>query len=693
MLDIQIILILIIAGIANIGLAVFGTIKTKKSNYLRPYFMVFAYSTCAWLVWNSAYLINSMFWLKLVYSLGILTISSATVFVFAIAKDRGLSYREIAVISVIGLALVLMCFKEGIFFKGEVTPAYAENYAAYFPIYMAFLLGSIVLWLYKLVRSLRRFTGFKRQQAKYVISGIALFGSTPLVFSVFLPAIGIVDYTMLDTIGSIFFMGFTTYAIIRFRLMDITVVLTRAAVFLVCYVPMLAIPFYVGYRTGSWQWTGWSMFFFATIGPVVYKLLQRKIEDLIMIEQKTYSRIIKDVTEKMGREFSLDSLVKMIVDATKTSINIEYSAMYLEDKEKKAYVLRYFNESIDMKLMREVGYHNELVKYMEGKDKAVLNEELPEEIRHGLGMKFGVLLPVPTVSGNNLAGMILLGDKLNKKHYSDEDMKVLDMFLKQVSSALDNILLHDEMGEKARMEEELRVGREIQKSLLPHKVPEAEGLALTGLMVPAKEIGGDYYDFIRREDDREMGIVIGDVSGKGVGSGLIMAAVKSAMYLLHRRGTGTKEALISINGLLYEYSSGSKMMTMLYMKWDPKKKELVYTNGGHEYILLSRKDKEIEIIKGGGVMLGVKPEVDKLLEEKRLALSIGDKVMLYTDGAIEARNERNEFYEISRLTESMKKHSSKSIEGMIQSVKEDIYAFIGSRQQTDDITLVGLEVE
>ncbi|MDD5067672.1 MAG: PP2C family protein-serine/threonine phosphatase, partial [bacterium] len=248
--------------------------------------------------------------------------------------------------------------------------------------------------------------------------------------------------------------------------------------------------------------------------------------------------------------------------------------------------------------------------------------------------------------------------------------------------------------EKERIAEELRLGRQIQTSLLPQESPKIPHLFLQGLMQPAKEIGGDYYDFITLPGQDRMGIVIGDVSGKGVAAGLLMAMVKTAIHIFSSRETSPKQVLIRINEILDRHIGGEKFMTMLYLVWQAAKSTLTYSSAGHEHILLYHDStKEVDEIMSGGTILGILPDIDKMLEEKNIILKHSDKILLYTDGATAAQNQEKDRYGLERLKQSFMKHSQKPAHVIMKAVKDELYEFMGSYPQYDDITLVVLEAE
>ncbi|MDD5067748.1 MAG: SpoIIE family protein phosphatase, partial [bacterium] len=301
-------------------------------------------------------------------------------------------------------------------------------------------------------------------------------------------------------------------------------------------------------------------------------------------------------------------------------------------------------------------------------------------------------LLIPIMLQDRMIGILGLGKKENLQAYRIKDIELLEVLGRQIGITMDNSLHHGDIVEKERIAEELRLGREIQLSLLPHNPPQLAHLVIQGLMQPAKEIGGDYYDFIPQQDRNDCGIVIGDVSGKGLAAGLMMAMVKTAIYIFSHTESSPKKNLIHINEILDKHLGGEKFMTMLYLVWQAASSTLTYSSAGHEHILLYRKASDkVEAIPSGGLILGVKPDIEDFLEERRIHMETGDKILLYTDGVTEALNPGKDRYGLNRLTETFLRHAARPASKLLASVKEEVYSFMGTHPQADDITLVVME--
>jgi tetratricopeptide (TPR) repeat protein len=264
---------------------------------------------------------------------------------------------------------------------------------------------------------------------------------------------------------------------------------------------------------------------------------------------------------------------------------------------------------------------------------ASLDEELASQrsvVRHGLRS----ILCLPLIAKRELMGLIYLDNRLVGGLFTEEKIKLLKILVNQAAISIENARLYREMKEKTRMEEELRLGREIQMKLLPRQTPESTGLKLKGLMEPAKEIGGDYYDFIPCDEGRRLAIVVGDVTGKGVAAGLVMATAKAIFHSLSDLGIGPREILLQANQILSTDLDGEKLMTVSYLEWDAERKIIRYANAGHEPVILCRPVRpagaEVSLLKCRGIFIGLTHDLADKFEEAEVAVQSGDKLLIYT---------------------------------------------------------------
>jgi serine phosphatase RsbU (regulator of sigma subunit)/predicted ester cyclase len=247
--------------------------------------------------------------------------------------------------------------------------------------------------------------------------------------------------------------------------------------------------------------------------------------------------------------------------------------------------------------------------------------------------------------------------------------------------------LEQEMRERERVEQELSVAQRIQHALLPRELPELEGWNIAYDYRPAREVGGDFYDFLPLSEGR-LGIIIGDVSGKGIPAALVMANTQSVLRAIARRGdVAPGQVLAEANEVLFTYLPPNMFATCFYAVLDPTEGRLRYANAGHNLPCCWREGVATEL-RASGMPLGLMPAMD--YEEKERTLAPGDGVLLYSDGLIEAHDPQREMFGTSRMVEFVGANSGKAT--LIDSLLAELKQFAGEGwEQEDDITLLTLQ--
>jgi serine phosphatase RsbU (regulator of sigma subunit) len=236
---------------------------------------------------------------------------------------------------------------------------------------------------------------------------------------------------------------------------------------------------------------------------------------------------------------------------------------------------------------------------------------------------------------------------------------------------------------------ELRRAAEIQQRLLPHEAPNIYGFEFAGMMSPAKQLGGDYYDYIQLPEGN-VGLVIADVSGKGTEAALFMPSIEVALRMDASAPRGTGEVLTTLNRVLLELASQTRYVTIFYAKLDPSGRTLQYTNAGHPPPLIVRASDDIMRLSEGGPIVGMLPDIDFGMSSVRL--QPGDIVVFYTDGVVEAQNPDGEFYSAERLVSAVRANRAMAAQGLVSAIHRSVVAFASSEELQDDFTLMVMKV-
>jgi serine phosphatase RsbU (regulator of sigma subunit) len=253
---------------------------------------------------------------------------------------------------------------------------------------------------------------------------------------------------------------------------------------------------------------------------------------------------------------------------------------------------------------------------------------------------------------------------------------------------------------KERLEQELKVAREIQMSLLPQGPLHMPGLALTGHCEPAREVGGDYYDFVPLDDDR-LGILIADVSGKGASAALYMAELKGVVFSLSQLYVSPRALLIDANRILMRHLDSRSFITMTYAVVDLRARTLTYARAGHCPLIYVpgpyALDRRVQILAPDGMVLGLQIDdgemFTRLLEEVTVSLGPGDLFVLYTDGITEAMNPQEDCFGEQRLGQIVQDHAAMSCEELRERIIREVNGFVGPLPQQDDMTMLLFKVE
>lgn len=275
-----------------------------------------------------------------------------------------------------------------------------------------------------------------------------------------------------------------------------------------------------------------------------------------------------------------------------------------------------------------------------------------------------------------------------KKIYTDrvDEIGVLAHFFNEVTRNLSSFTAKLQEGE--RMAGELSLAAQLQRSILPLSAPIIPGLLVTAKTRPAAEVGGDNFDFLT-VGNRTF-FYLGDVTGHGVPAGLIMSMVNMLIYTYAELYENSYDIVVNVNRQLKRRIQATRFMTMVMMKWDHEKKKLSYVGAGHEHILVFRpKTGTVDVIRSGGIALGMVPDNSKLVQEIPLELTEGDTVLLYSDGITEAKNMNGEMFGLSRLQESFQRYSAQyNPEGVAQHIADDLGHFVQGHQPEDDMSLI-----
>jgi sigma-B regulation protein RsbU (phosphoserine phosphatase) len=304
-------------------------------------------------------------------------------------------------------------------------------------------------------------------------------------------------------------------------------------------------------------------------------------------------------------------------------------------------------------------------------------------------------LLLPLAVRDKLLGFISLGPKRSEEPYTGSDVRLLKSVAAQTGLALENANLMrtvaDEVAQRERLNREVEIAREVQERLFPQTLPAIAGLDFTGHCRPALGVGGDYYDFLALPKGN-LGIAIGDVSGKGIAAALMMASLQASLRSEATRAPENLAAAVAnINRLVYEASSSNRYATFFYGQYDPTLGKFDYVNAGHNPPMLFHRaggNDAVTRLEPGGTVVGLLENV--CYEQGSVMVSPGDVLVFFTDGISEAMNLEDEEWGEDRLMEAIRQSRGSSAQELLDSLFDAATAFAGTAPQHDDMTLVVL---
>ncbi|AJF06935.1 sodium:solute symporter family transporter [Geoalkalibacter subterraneus] len=402
----------------------------------------------------------------------------------------------------------------------------------------------------------------------------------------------------------------------------------------------------------------------------------------IVASGRNLDDILEDILDLLTQQFKFDLCVIRIIDEDSNTLVVRcqkgMTSQHLGESERDISRETYIGEAF---------LTNSVIKV---NDTDFLDKPQSAQIIHREGIKSFAHAPI-TIEGQPI-GVLSAFSRSVKGIFTDEFIELFRSLAGQIGIAWRNAMQTKELIEARGREREMEIAKNIQMSLLPTHVPKIEGITLAGMCVPARQVGGDYYDFLVRGENG-LDIVIADVSGHNVGAALLMAETR-AFIQARADGLGTPaEILDSLNRFFYEDLTRTELfITMFYLHYDAADRKILYANAGHNPPLLWRSESNTcEWLDAEGLILGVKPSVEFI--EIRDQLHPGDMVLLYTDGITEAENDRGEFFGRERLCGLLNENSDDDPKKVLNMLLDQVRLFTGVQHFTDDVTMAIMKIQ
>ena len=407
-------------------------------------------------------------------------------------------------------------------------------------------------------------------------------------------------------------------------------------------------------------------------------------------------RMLLDITKTISRSLDLDEVLNLVMDTLDSLIPYDAAGIYLV---KCSRPLAEWEGAPDETCV----FHTQAVRGYDIDDLHELNLKMGEGLIGHVAVtgqpyvsddvrrnpryinarpRTNSEMVAPIISNNEVIGVFdLESDELNA--YSNDDVEILMLLASQVAIIIEKVMLHEQLIEKQRLETQLEIAREVQLQLLPPRDPTLEGFDISAYNFPTEEVSGDYYDWVRTYDD-QIGIVIADVSGKGVPAALLMAFLRASLRAATHIGYAPHISMSKVNYLLWESIERNQFVTAFYGILDAPNRTLAYSNAGHNPPLLMNADGTAHFEERGGVPLGMFR--DSRYYEYFATIEPGQLLVLYTDGVTDAMNQSGEDYGRQRLVEAVRQAQQLSARDLIDSIQQDVMKWTDGRGSHDDVT-------
>ncbi|MGH9630993.1 MAG: PP2C family protein-serine/threonine phosphatase, partial [Bryobacteraceae bacterium] len=311
----------------------------------------------------------------------------------------------------------------------------------------------------------------------------------------------------------------------------------------------------------------------------------------------------------------------------------------------------------------------------------------------------GARIAVPLRTRSEIAGVLLLGPPVGREEYSQAGKEALHRGAEQFAFMIENARLTDRVVEQEKLRRDLALAAEVQRRLLPEQPPEAAVAALSAVSLPARTVGGDYYDFLDAGDHR-IGIALADIAGKGVAAALIMSVVQASLRIISAEGDISLPQLAAkMNHFLHRSTSSNSYATFFYAQIDERNRQLRYVNAGHNppYLLRSIDVHpsgdlipDIQELTTGGTVLGLFPQMS--YQEATVDLRPGDVLIAFTDGVTEALNPEEEEFGEERLKDVLRRVVHLPVHEISSRISDELRMWIKDAAQHDDLTFIVMRV-
>jgi len=505
------------------------------------------------------------------------------------------------------------------------------------------------------------------------------------------------------------------YAIFKYQLMDVSVVVKNTIIYGTATLTIAAIYFFVIYVigqelskviTGAREYQGITAAVLFIIFAIVFQSTKDKFQDFLTArfypEQFAYQKVLVKFSNELPTLVGLEKILESMKETFVSALKIGTFGILVKDDEAENYTL-----------IKSVGISDRSFK-IEGKndhsvspllkfinEKSLLSEKVFIEQHDFINtfpesaaqlIKENVYTIIPMIISSRVIGLLLFGLKHSGSQFAGKDLELLSAVANQAAIAIENARLYKTEAEKNKIQRDLELAYRIQQGLLPKCIPDIHGLDICGEMIPAMQVGGDYYDLITISGSK-LFVVVGDVSGKGLSASLYMTKLQTMIQIVCTPGKSPKEILIEINRRFYESIERNWFVTMTLALFDMEKRTVKFCRAGHMPILFA-SNGTVHSFRTQGIGIGLEKGLifEKTLIEEEVPIKSGSLFAFFSDGITEAMNEKEDMFGEEQLYKMLRNTSAKRSGEIMNDIWNSVKSFRGSAEQNDDMTMVLVKV-
>ncbi len=400
--------------------------------------------------------------------------------------------------------------------------------------------------------------------------------------------------------------------------------------------------------------------------------------------------ILNDISTAISSTRSLEEVIELIVKKCIKHLEAEQGTVTLLDQQEQETPFKTMIRKAD-RSSNIMPYHfdTQLTGWMLLNRKPLLVNDLKNDDRFtesgSQDNPVKSLLSAPLILKGRVIGSLNVFNKRSDKGFSEADKRLLSIIASQSAQVIENARLYEEEQSLIHLREEMDMAYRIQTGLLPKEPPKIDGYDIAGKSIPARTVGGDYFDFIELDDGRVL-VCLGDVSGKGMPAALLMSNLQATLRGQDLHSLCPSEIVERSNSLLFRSTAPDKFATFFLCSLDAENDELCYCNAGHNYPFMIRNNAEHARLATGGLVLGALEEYS--FSQETLKLDRGDTILVFSDGISEANNENGEEFGEDILPALVREKAGAPSEELIDFIISSVERHAGKLPRMDDMTVV-----